>query len=97
MRGDLYIAIEPEFPSLALRLAEWNGSYEGMSQSWLRWVHEDGTFVPTGAERALAAEARTATAEARTMTAEARALAEKQRADRLTERLRSLGIDPDEV
>ena len=43
----------------------------------------DGRPVPTGAERALAAEAR--------------ALAEKQRADRLTERLRSLGIDPDEA
>jgi len=97
LRGDLYIAVDAEFPSLDLRLAEWNDSYEGMSQSWLRWVGKDGTFVPTGAERALAAEARTLTAEARTLTAEARALAEKQRADRLTERLRSLGIDPDEV
>ena len=103
LRGDLYIAIEPRFPSLDLKLSEWTGTYEGMSQSWLRWARADGTHLPTGAERATAAEARTVTAEARTttaeartMTAEARALAEKGRADRLTERLRALGLDPDE-
>lgn len=83
LRGDLYIAVEPRFPSLGLKLGEWDGPFEGMSRGWLRWLREDGAPLPTGAERAEAEKQR--------------AEAEKQRADRLAARLRALGIDPDDA
>jgi hypothetical protein len=30
----------------------WQGVYEGLTQTWLRWCGQDGTVIPTGAERA---------------------------------------------
>ena len=35
---------------LGLRL--WNGSYEDITETWLRWCEPDGALIPTGAERA---------------------------------------------
>lgn len=87
-RGDLYVAVErPWFESIGLGLIEWDGVFEGLQGRWLRWCTRDGRVVPTGAERAEAAEARAGIAEARAGTAEARA-------ERLAVRLRELGIDP---
>lgn len=59
MRGDIYVPVErPWFASLGLGLVEWEGSFEGLRGRWLRWCTLDGRVVPTGAERAEAAEAR---------------------------------------
>jgi Uma2 family endonuclease len=87
LRGDLYISIEPWFPSLELGLAEWDGPFEGIIGKWLRWTRRDGSLLLTGSERA-EAEARRAEAEAR------RADAEAERASLLAEKLRALGIEP---
>ncbi|MDY6785496.1 MAG: Uma2 family endonuclease [Cyanobacteriota bacterium] len=94
-------------PELALGLGLWQGDYEGISRVWLRWCDEEGNWIPTDAEaesqRAEAesqrAEAESQRAEAESQRAEAesqRAEVERQRAERLAERLRQLGIDPEE-
>ena len=58
-------------PEIALGLQLWEGRYEDMDATWLRWVDPAGVLLPTGKERATTAEQRAATAE--------------QRADRLAE------------
>ncbi len=85
---------------LALRV--WTGAVEGIDASWLRWATSAGIVLPTPAETAeserKAAEAerrRAAEAEARADAERGAAEAERQRADRLAEKLRAAGIDPD--
>lgn len=62
--------------TVGLGLMLWEGAFEGVTGTWLRWCDRDGQIILTGAE--------------------GREL-ERQRAERLAERLRSMGIDPDEV
>jgi Uma2 family endonuclease len=82
LRGDLYVPLRtPWFEAAGLGLTEWHGFFENMDGDWLRWCRQDGTVIPTGAERAETAEARAETAEAR--------------AERLAARLRELGVEPD--
>ena len=64
-----------------LGLTLWEGVYEDMAGTWLRWVDEQGALIPTGSERA---ERERAEKEA--------AL---ERAERLTAQLRALGVDPE--
>lgn len=67
-----------------LGLMLWQGAFEeSVSRLWLRWCNEQGQIIPTGAERADAEHQR--------------ADAERQRAERLAEKLRELGINPDDV
>lgn len=66
---------------VGLGVALWEGTYEGLTTTWLRWCDRDGQLLPTGAERATQAEAKATAATAR--------------ADKLAEQLRSLGVDPD--
>jgi Uma2 family endonuclease len=51
-------------PELKLSLAFWQGTFEEGTGEWLRWCDADGNIIPTGAERAVQAEARAAQAEA---------------------------------
>ncbi len=67
-----------------LSLRPWEGDFEKVTERWLRW-YEGDTLIPTGAERATAAEQR-AEAEAQ------RAAAEAQRAERLAALLRAHGL-----
>lgn len=67
-----------------LGLTLWEGQFEEeVTRMWLRWSDRDGQVIPTGAERA--------------ESERQRAESERQRAERLAERLRSLGVNPDEV
>lgn len=76
-----YIRIPPEcLPTIGLGLALWQGAYEGLTQTWLRWCDPTGHLIPTGAERAAAAAHRAAQ--------------EYQRAERLAAQLRALGVEP---
>ncbi len=47
-------------PRVGLGLKLWEGTFEGMTRSWLRWCDREGIEVPTGEERAerLAAQLR---------------------------------------
>ncbi len=55
-----------EFPNIGLGLRIWQGRYEDLDNTWLRWVDAAGTPVLTGRERA----------------------------ERLAEQLRQLGVEP---
>jgi Uma2 family endonuclease len=68
------------FARVGLGLVLWQGSYEGVEDTWLRWCDEHGQVIPTGRERS--DEARQ------------QAERERQRAERLAAQLRALGIDP---
>ncbi len=69
---------------VGLGLTLWEGQFEEeVIRLWLRWCDRNGQLIPTGAEgREIERQ---------------RADSERQRAERLAERLRAMGIDPDEV
>ncbi len=65
-------------------LTLWEGQFEEeVTRLWLRWCNRDGQVIPTGAE-------------GQEVERQAREI-ERQRADRLAERLREMGINPDEI
>ena len=67
-------------PGIGLGLTLWEGVFENLHWQWLRWCDQAGRVLPTGPERI--------------QQERQRADDEKQRAERLAEKLRSLGIDP---
>jgi Uma2 family endonuclease len=67
-------------PTVGLGLRLWEGEYEGMTATWLRWYDEDGRLIPTGAERA--------------DSESQRADEERLRSERLAAQLRALGVEP---
>ena len=96
LHGSTYVElVRPWFEDVSLGLVAWDGTFEGIQRSWLRWCTRDGKIVPTGAERAGTEKARADTEKARADTAEARATDEKARAERLAARLRAMGVEPD--
>jgi hypothetical protein len=95
-------------PRLGLRLLVREGTFQGRTTRWLRWVTPDGRVLPTGEERArehaaraeqeaARAEQEAARAEQEAARAEqeaARANAAEAKAAALAARLRALGIEP---
>lgn len=88
--------------TLGLHLSRWTGRYRDTETVWLRWMDAEGVVLPTGEELAIAARqdadaARQDANIAREETVLAKQLAdtEKSQAERLAEKLRALGIDPD--
>ena len=85
---------------VGLGLTLWSGEFEeDVTRLWLRWCvypeggtasQRDGQIISTGAEQA---EVERQRAEVERQRAEV----EQQRADRLADRLRALGVDPDEI
>ena len=51
-RYELDESKSPFFPSIGLGVQIWQGTYEDMSQSWLRWTNVHGQILPTGKELA---------------------------------------------
>jgi len=97
------ITTERYFPKLGLGLTLWTGRYEDLEATWLRWCDQEGQVIPTGAERA-AVEAQRADNEAqradnatqRAAEAERQGREERRKRERLEERLRTLGLDPED-
>jgi Uma2 family endonuclease len=85
LRGKRYVELSQLFwmEDVGLGLTLWDGAFEGVSSQWLRWCDREGQPMPTGAEQA----------ELERLQKEA----ERQRAERLSQRLRELGVDPDEI
>ncbi len=88
-------------PMVGLGVTLWHGVYDNLELTWLRWCDQDGQVIPTGAERAAAAEQQAAHARqqataAEQQTEQARQQTEqaRQRAERLAAQLRALGIEP---
>ncbi len=100
-----------QFPVAKLGLQLWDGEFEGVHTTWLRWVDEDGRRILTGNERAAKEHAEKQTAlKEKTMAVKEKdaavkekdaALTEKeaalQRAEKMAELLRQLGKDPDAI
>ncbi|MGF1467446.1 MAG: Uma2 family endonuclease [Sandaracinaceae bacterium] len=112
LHGQRYVdRLDPRFEALGLSLVEWDGVFEDLPSTWLRWATLDGVPILTGRERAEQererAEQERERAEQEHERAEQehdraeqehdRAEQERERAERLAARLRALGIDPDEV
>jgi hypothetical protein len=70
-------------PPLGVELGIWQGHYKYATLPWLRWWDLQGNLLLTGEERA--------------ERAESQLQQELQRAQRLAEQLRALGIEPDEI
>ena len=68
-------------PEIGLGLRLWQGRFENLVATWLRWQKASGDLIPTGGERA--------------DWERARADREGNRADRLAALLRAHGISPD--
>jgi len=75
---------------LQLYLTRWEGTYEGVTTTWIRWADFEGNLLPTRGEIAVQAQAQARQAQAQAQQAEA----EKQK---LAAKLREMGIDPNDV
>ncbi len=98
-------------PSIGLGVALWDGDFEGHQDRWLRWTDLTGNPIATGAERAgleqqradaemqrADVEMQRADVEMRRADAEQqRADAERQRAEILSQQLKRLGIEPQDL
>lgn len=65
-----------------------SGEYEGKQDMWLRWCDRQGEIYLTGSELAKQASELA-------KQADLKLIQERQKSERLAEKLRSLGIDPD--
>lgn len=105
LRGDQYEERGDHWmPGIGLGVTIWSGEFENMPGRWLRWCDIDGTLLPTGSEAAQQAQLIAQEASLRAHTEFERAEdalelveEERQRAARLAAKLRSLGIDPEQV
>ncbi|MEB3149293.1 MAG: Uma2 family endonuclease [Sphaerospermopsis sp.] len=77
-------------PELGLSLGLWSGSFRGISKLWLRWFTLDGELIPEPTEEAT-------NAKERAIIAEQEATQAKRKAEILAEKLRQLGVNPDEL
>ncbi len=68
---------------LKLGIGRDRGTYQGITREWLYWYDQQGKRYPTPEERILEAQQQIREAQ--------------KRAQRLEERLRSFGIDPNEL
>ncbi|MBE9100805.1 Uma2 family endonuclease [Vacuolonema iberomarrocanum] len=60
MEGRYRILETPWLEQVGLGLMLWDGEFEGIQTTWLRWCDRHQTLLPTGHERAMVAEAKAA-------------------------------------
>ncbi|MBW4524800.1 MAG: Uma2 family endonuclease [Phormidium tanganyikae FI6-MK23] len=83
---------------VGLGLTLWSGQFEeDLTRLWLRWCDRSGQVISTGAERADTEQHRAEAERQRAETECLRADGAESKAQRLAERLRAMGIDPDDV
>lgn len=85
--------IEP----LGVQLGMWQGKYLNFEATWARWYDAQGQLLEIGAERADREQQRAEREKEHAKKERKRAKASEEKAQRLAERLRSLGVDPDQV
>ncbi|MTJ09451.1 Uma2 family endonuclease [Anabaena sp. UHCC 0204] len=91
------IANRLPMPELGLSLGLWEGSFRGISKLWLRWFTLEGELISEPTEEAISATEEAAAATERAIIAEQEATEAKIKAAKLAQRLRQLGINPDEI
>jgi Uma2 family endonuclease len=91
-------------PQIGVELGIWQGEYDEMNLPWLRWWDSEGNLLLIGEERAqqesLRAQQESLRAQQESLRAQQESLRadeERLRADGLAEKLRQMGIDPDEL
>ncbi len=95
LEGGEYRSLDiPYLPRLGLGLVLWKGEFEGTSGTFLRWCDETGALLLTGDERNAETLARAEEADSRAKESAARAAAALSECERLSAKLRALGIDP---
>lgn len=77
-------------PEIDLSLGLWQGSFRDIERLWLRWFTLAGELIPAPTEEAAAATERA-------IVAELEAAQAKRKVEQLAERLRQLGVNPDEL
>lgn len=82
--------------ALGLRLGVAPGDHRRLPGPWLRWKQTDGSMLLTGDELADQERSRADQERSRAEQERSRADQERSRAERLAERLRALGLNPDE-
>jgi Uma2 family endonuclease len=89
---------------VGLGLTLWSGVYEGKQEEWLRWCDREGQVIPSGAEKAALAQHQAEQAQQQAEQAQQQAEllsteleAERERSQRLSDRLREMGIDPTDL
>ncbi|MBD2102182.1 Uma2 family endonuclease [Leptolyngbya sp. FACHB-261] len=98
LQGNSYEAMSQTWlEKVGLGLTLWEGEFEGKQAVWLRWCDRQGEVLPTGDERASLEQHRAEQQQQRAEQAEAQLAHEQQRAQQLAERLRALGVDPDQL
>jgi len=95
LHGRIYEPLTWEEPGyfsegLQLYLIRWEGDYEGVTATWIRWADPEGNVLPTRGEIAIQAQAQAQQAQAQAQQAQAENL-------KLAAKLRELGIDPETV
>ena len=83
---------------MAIGLTLWYGEFEeSISRVWLRWCDIDGNVILTGSERVKIANNRAEIADRRAEEEKTRAESAEAKSQRLADRLRAMGINPDEM
>lgn len=77
-------------PEISLSLGLWQGSFRSIEKLWLRWFTLEGEMIPEPTEE-------TAAANERARIAEQEAEKANRKSEQLAERLRQLGVNPDEL
>lgn len=80
-----------------LGLTLWSGEFEGRQDTWLRWCYQDGKVLPTGDERAQAAEQQVQAAQQQAENEKQQKEQALSRAEILAEKLREMGVNPDDL
>ncbi|MGF2038846.1 MAG: Uma2 family endonuclease [Nostoc sp. CmiVER01] len=84
LRGRRYFETSENWlEQVGLGVTLWQGKFEGRQDTWLRWCYQDGNVLSTGDERAEQERQRAEQAEQRTQL--------------LADRLRAMGVDPDNL
>lgn len=83
--------------ALGLGLGIWQGTYSRLERQWLRWYDVQGNWIPTIEELKQQAEQREQQERQGRLQAEQRAEEAEQRAALLADRLRAMGIDPENL
>lgn len=81
--GDYIPKLDRYLPKAGIGVTLWEGSFDGIQGLWLRWCDENGDMIPTGSEKVEQEKQRAEIAE--------------QKAEKLAEKLRELGINPEDM
>ncbi|KAF0249612.1 MAG: hypothetical protein FD167_984, partial [bacterium] len=90
LNGDGYISFLPDkesrfcLPTIGLYLGLWQGSYQNINETWLRWFDQEGNLIPTPLEKESQEKERERTEKEheRTQKEQERAEKEQERAEK---------------